>query len=146
MTKKKKPGPQKGLPLALDLTAKSANPTLPAFLTPPEDEPVYYGFPVLDDVEVDGFKLGIITDFEAEPTDWGDAFIVAPDGSRAGLVWEVSDKTYLLEALPLQPRRWGVWEVPFPFPMRSRADARRNLETVLPVLKEKWEQWKKKYK
>jgi hypothetical protein len=47
---------------------------------------VLHSFPILDDVEVDGFTFGVITDFEAEPASDGDAFVVAPGGSRAGLV------------------------------------------------------------
>jgi hypothetical protein len=57
----------KGRPLAIDATAKSASPTDPAFIAPPEGAPVYHGFVVLDDVAVDGFTLGNITDFEVEP-------------------------------------------------------------------------------
>jgi hypothetical protein len=38
---------------------------------------------ILDDVTAEGFTLGKITDFEAEPCDEGDAFVIAPDGSRA---------------------------------------------------------------
>jgi len=48
----------KGRPLAIDATAKSASPTEPAFIAPPEGAPVYHGFVVLDDVAVDGFTLG----------------------------------------------------------------------------------------
>jgi hypothetical protein len=51
---------------------------------PPGRCAVYYGFVVLDDVDVDGFTLGKITDWEAEPCETGDAFVIAPDGSRAG--------------------------------------------------------------
>ena len=79
----------KGRPLAIDATAQSASPTEPAFIARPEGAPVYYGFVVLHDVTVDGFTLGKITDFEAEPCDEGDAFVIAPDGGRAGLGWEV---------------------------------------------------------
>jgi hypothetical protein len=39
---------------------------LPGFLAPPPNSPPYYGFPVLEDV-VDGFTLGMIPDWEAEP-------------------------------------------------------------------------------
>ena len=66
-----------GRPLRLDPEATSANPNLPGFLARPEDAPVYHGFPILEDVEVDGFRLGMITDWEAEPADGGDAFVVA---------------------------------------------------------------------
>jgi hypothetical protein len=75
----------KGRPLAIDATAKSDPLTEPAFISLPEGAPVYYGFVVLDDVTAEGFTLGKITDFEAEPCDEGDAFVIAPDGSRS--VW-----------------------------------------------------------
>jgi hypothetical protein len=32
----------------------------------------------------------------------GDAFVIAPDGSRAGLVWEASDKPYFQEIMPVE--------------------------------------------
>lgn len=81
--------PPEGRPLPLDPEAASANRDLSGFLARPEGAPVYHGFPILEDVEVDGFRLGMITDWEAEPADSGDAFVVAPDDSRAGLVWEI---------------------------------------------------------
>lgn len=135
-------GEKKGRPLALDATATSADGNLPAFLAPPEGAPVYHGFPILRDVEVDGFLLGKITDFEAEPNEYGDGFVVAPDDSRAGLVWEVSKETHFSEVSPEDAERWGVWAVNFPYPMNSRENARRNLEIVLPALKKKWQGWR----
>jgi len=99
---------QRGRPLAVDPTAKNESPTEPAFVARPKGAPVYYGFVVLDDVTAEGFTLGKITDFEAEPCDEGDAFVIAPDGSRAGLVWEVSDKPYFQEVSPIETGRWGV--------------------------------------
>jgi hypothetical protein len=133
----------KGHPLTFDPEAASADPGLPGFLARPEGTPVYYGFRILADVAVDGFQFGTISDFEAEedPTA-GDAFVVAPDASRAGLVWERASEPYVREIFPLEPDRWGVWAVGFPYPMRTRWDARRNLEAVLPLLKEQWERWR----
>ena len=32
----------------------------------------------------------------------GDAFVIAPDGSRAGLKWEASDKPYFQEIMPVE--------------------------------------------
>lgn len=133
---------KKGRPLTLDAAAASADPELPAFLAPPEGAPVYHGFPVLQDVEFDGFLLGKITDFEAQPSRYGDGFVVAPDGSRAGLVWEVSDEPHFSEVCPEDAERWGVWAVNFPHPMNGRENARRNLETVLSELKKKWQKWR----
>jgi len=109
----------------------------------PEGAPVYYGFVVLEDVSVEGFTFGAITDFEAEPCNAGDAFIVAPDGSRAGLVWEVSTKRYIEEVCPFEQGRWGVWAVSFPHPMSDRDNARKNLAAVLPNVKARWEDWKR---
>jgi hypothetical protein len=135
----------KGRPLAIDATALSASPTEPAFIAPPEGAPVYHGFVILDDIDVDGFTLGKITDFEAEPCEEGDAFVIAPDGSRAGLVWEVSDKPYFQEVRPIETGRWGVWGVGFRLPMNSRENARRNLESIIPDLKLRWAEWKMRF-
>jgi hypothetical protein len=135
----------KGRPLAIDATAQSASPTEPAFIARPEGAPVYYGFVVLDDVTVDGFTLGKITDFEVEPCMEGDAFVIAPDGSRAGLVWKVSDKQSFQEVSPIETGRWGVWGVGFRLPMNSRENARMNLESILPELKLRWAEWKSRF-
>lgn len=132
----------KGKPLAIDSNATSASPTEPAFVARPKGAPVYHGFAVLQDVSAEGFTFGAITDFEAEPCNTGDAFVVAPDGSRAGLVWEVSATKYIEEVCPFEGDRWGVWAVSFPHAMENRENARRNLVAVLPDLKERWEDWR----
>ena len=69
--------------------------------------------------------------------------MVAPDDSRAGLVWEISDSRYFTEVCPIEDRRWGVWAVSFQLPMSDRENARRNLESILPMLKQKWDEWRK---
>jgi hypothetical protein len=137
--------PFTGRPLAIDPAAKSASATEPAFIARPAGTPVYYGFQVLPDVVIEDFTLGKISDFEAQPSNYGDAFVIAPDGSRAGLVWEVSEAPYFHEVCPLEEGRWGVWGVSFPFPMGSRESARRNLEFVLPQLRQKWDEWRTKF-
>jgi hypothetical protein len=93
----------------------------------------------------EGFTFGMITDFELQPTDQGDAFVVAPDGSRAGLVWTRSDEATFEKVCGLDRGRWGVWAVSFPNPMDSRENVRRNLRFVLPKLKEQWNAWRKKF-
>ena len=135
----------KGRPLAIDATAQSASPTEPAFIARPEGAPVYHGFVVLGAVSVDGFTLGKITDWEAEPCEAGDAFVIAPDGSRAGLVWEVCDPSYFREVMPIEAGRWGVWSVGFCLPMNSRENARKNLDSILPELKLRWAEWKSRF-
>ena len=143
MTDKRKERKEpKGLPLAIDPTARSASEAAPAFAARPAGAPVYHGFQILSDVEVGGFTFGKITDFEAEASAVGDAFVIAPDNSRAGLVWEVSSDRYFEEVCPIEPGRWGVWAVCFPHPMSSRDNVRRNLESVLPDLKKKWKEWR----
>jgi hypothetical protein len=126
-----------GLPLSLDPDAASADESVPAFLARPEGAPVYHGFTVLEGVEADGFRLGIIS--ALGPDDYGDAFVIAPDGSRARLVWEVGESREVSEVSGFEPGRWGVWAVEFARPMRSTDDAQRNLEDILPALRPKWE-------
>src|SRR5262249_33225787 len=75
-------------------------------------------------------------------SDYGDAFVVAPDGSRAGLNWEVLQAHRLEEVCGYDPGRWGVWYVNFPYPLVSRENARKNLAHVLPGLREKWSAWR----
>jgi len=135
----------KGRPLAVDPNATSSSSTEPAFIAKPAGAPVYHGFQVLEDVVVGGFTFGKITDFEAEPCREGDAFVVAPDNSRAGLVWEVTNEVSMSQVSPLEADRWGVWSVSFPHAMNSRENVRRNLELILPYLKTKWDEWRKKF-
>jgi hypothetical protein len=131
-----------GRPLAIDEEAQSTSPGVPGFLAKPSGAPVYHGFRILSDVVVDGFTFGAITDFELEPCDEGDAFVVAPDNSRAGLVWEVARWETFAELYPMDENRWGVWAVSFPFPMTSRQNATLNLKAILPLLKPKWDEWR----
>jgi len=136
----------RGRPLAIDADAVSASRSEPAFIARPTGALVYHGFQMLEDCVVEGFTFGKITDFEAELCQEGDAFVVAPDNSRAGLVWEVADKVSVTEISRFDPGRWGVWGVSFPHPMNSRENVRRNLELILPTLKEKWNEWREKFK
>jgi hypothetical protein len=97
-----------GVPLRLDPEAGSAAPTLPAFLDRPQGAPVYHGFLLLEESRTaDGWCFGSISDFDCpEGRNWGDAFIVAPDGSRAGIVWEVGAPGIERIMLP-DGDRWG---------------------------------------
>jgi hypothetical protein len=134
--------PHAGQPLAMDETAESMSADTPAFVAKPPGAPVYHGFRVLSDVVVDGFTWGAITDFETEPATEGDAFVIAPDGTRAGLVWEVSREDTFEMVCTETDDRWGVWAVSFPFPMNSRKNAVLNLAHLVSRLKPKWEAWR----
>lgn len=130
--------PPEGHQIRLDRDAESADPELPAFLARPEGAPAYHGFP-LTAIEVEGFKLGAITDFVGSEV--GDGFVVAPDGSRAGLVWQVADEEMFIETLAPDASRWGVWEVSFPAVMRSESEVRDNFASLVPKLRDRWQNW-----
>src|SRR5438128_1251928 len=79
-----------GRRITTDPDAPSSDPSLPAFLSKPAGSPVYHGFVVIPETCTEGWCLGSITEFE-DPAGCtsGDAFVIAPDGGRAGLVWGV---------------------------------------------------------
>ena len=120
-----------GHPVRMDEAAESAQPDLPAFLSSPERAPVYHGFPLFADSEKDGFTFGVIT--EPVGADWGDAFVVAPDGSRAGIVWQTEGNPAPVVCEPSQGR-WGVYAFLFTRPSNEQ-DLIRQLHAVLPELK-----------
>jgi hypothetical protein len=120
-----------------DPTAESADPGLPPWIALPKDAPAYHGFPLLEGSEIDGFTFGVITDPDSnfgEPVSWGDAYVVAPDGSRAGIVWQADGDPDPV-VLPPSDGRWGVYAFRFQHSVRSRLDLVRNLHEVLPQLK-----------
>jgi hypothetical protein len=117
--------------LMLDPTAPSADAGEPAFIARPEGAPVYHGFAQPDLPAIDGWLFGEITPFLDD--DSGDAYVIAPDGTRAGLVWEIGDGE-IQEILPPEPTRWGVYAVWFPESNSSTEALQRNLRSVLPQL------------
>lgn len=124
-----------GKSLRLDNQAKSAVTNLPAFLARPDDAPIYHGFPIVPESITDGWAFGTITEYEEpEGCEYGDAFVVAPDGSRAGLVWSVSDFP-IHEVCAPDAHRWGVYEVTFQKPIRTTADFVECCHRLLPELK-----------
>ncbi len=128
--------------LMLDPDAASAEPETPAFMAPPEGAPPFHGFAVLDDVESGGLTWGGITDFEHRPgLATGDAFVVAPDGSRAGIEWRAGDTAYVLQMAPPSAERWGVYLIGVTRPMVDRATVAANLADVAPDLRAFWEEW-----
>jgi len=124
-----------GRRILTDDGAESADPNLPAFLARPVDKPVYHGFPLIEETRTaDGWCFGAITDFN--DADSGDAFVVAPDGTRAGIVWDVYEKNELGEISPPEPGRWGVYQLWFRAPVRTVEDFTRELHAWLPRLRE----------
>jgi hypothetical protein len=132
-----------GKPIRVDPAAVSADGALPAFIARPQGEPVYHGFHILEASEVEGFRLGMISDFITQPDTDGDAFVVAPDNSRAGLIWESEvTEPYFSEVLPPTPDRWGVWGAGSRLPLRTESDAREFLRSLLPLLVPRWDAWR----
>ena len=124
----------KGRAIVTDDNAESADPSLPAFLARPEGAPVYHGFPLVEETRTpDGWCFGAITDFADD--DAGDAFVVAPDGSRAGIVWQQGDGEFA-EVRPPESGRWGVYAVWFHSVPHTVEDFVRELHAWLPRLRE----------
>jgi len=131
--------PLKSRPLKLDETAASANSELPAFLARPKGAPVYHGFPVVPETTTEGWCFGAITEYShADGCDSGDAFVVAPDGSRAGLVWSVGESEPA-EICPPSEGRWGVYQICFPKSIRTTDDLIACFRSVLPKLQRIYE-------
>ena len=99
--------------------------------------PAPHGFPVVRETNTDGWVFGAITDFVYEET--GDGYVMAPDGSQAGVVWRVGTGP-VKQIQPPKAQRWGVYSVSFPKPMRTTQDLITNFRAVLPQLKAKHEE------
>lgn len=132
-----------GIPLRLDPEAESADSSLAAFLARPEDAPVYHGFRLLEpSMSDDGWCFGIISDPDwTEGRDWGDAFVVAPDDSRAGIVWQVGNS--VLEVL-IEPEvdRWGVYQVGIAHRVHDKQELVTQLQSWLPEFRRLHREWR----
>jgi hypothetical protein len=124
--------------MALDPIAESASPELPAFLARPAGAPVYHGFPILEGVEVDGWRLGLVTDSIDTDDSWGDAYVVAPDGRRAGVVWQFGVPPSFAELSGPDEGRFGVFEVAVVSGPTSLSQANEFLAAVLPPIRDAW--------
>jgi hypothetical protein len=122
-----------GQPVRIDKEAPSADPELPAFIARPRNAPVYHGFPILKNSELDGFVFGVIS--EPSGAEWGDAFVIAPNGSRAGIVWQIGEGESTVLAEPSEGR-WGVYSFHFKGPIRSDSELVEHLHAVLPLLRQ----------
>jgi hypothetical protein len=123
-----------GKTILQDPAAESRTPGESAFLSRPEGAPVYHGFPIIEETLTDGWRFGAISAFEdPDGCDIGDGFVVAPDSSRAGVMWAVGDFP-VREALAPDEQRWGVYEVPFPKLVRTVEDLVECFRSVLPEL------------
>ena len=124
-----------GKPLRVDSSAESASPDLPAFVSRPGGAPVYYGFTIIEESRIDGWVFGRVNDYE-DPNgcEWGDAFVVAPDGTRAGIVWQVDNFEPQVVCAPGK-ERWGVYGFAYPTAVRTTADFVKMCHSFLPELR-----------
>jgi hypothetical protein len=125
--------------LVIDPTASTIDVAKPAFMAPPPYAEAYHGFPLLEQTRQGGWCLGAITDpFEADTPEGctiGDLFVEAPDGRRAGLVWNVDSQPRFAVVEQPEGRRWGVFHFTFPRPVRTVVDLQEAFGRILPVLR-----------
>jgi hypothetical protein len=130
------------IPLRLDPEAESSDPSLPAFLARPEGAPVYHGFPLLEQSRTeDGWCFGIISGCDCpEGRKCGDAFVVAPDNSRAGIIWDVRADGIDV-SIPPGVDRWGVYCLRVEHPVHDEQELVDQLQNWLPELRRLHLQW-----
>lgn len=92
------------------------------------------GYPLVPETAADGFVFGLITPLDAERRA-GAGFLQGPDGSRAGLQWELSDSPFLMRIEGPDDEGWGVYRAGFTRPAGTVEDLMLNLGQVLPKLK-----------
>jgi len=109
----------------------------------------YSGFEIIPETNTDGWCFGAITVYGAAecscPSDGcvaGDGFVEAPDGSRAGIVWSVGEVEEPFRICGPAQENWGVFEVPFPRPVKTTDDLVYCFRTVLPYLQAEYERTK----
>jgi hypothetical protein len=80
---------------------------------------------------VEGFELGMFASYD----DCGDAWVRAPDGSEATLIWETGDPAYFQVSIEPNESRWGTYAVQLPLPLTSDEEAASYLDGLLPELR-----------
>jgi hypothetical protein len=132
-----------GKPLRLDPEAESDDPSLPGFIAPPQGSPAYHGFPLLEESrDAGGWCFGTISDYDCpEGRNWGDAFVVAPDNSRAGIIWHVGPPEVEV-SLPPDVSRWGVYALGFARVVHNRQELVEQLKAWLPELQRLHAAWR----
>lgn len=101
----------------------------------------YSGFSVIPETETDGWYFGAITVYGGTECScppggcvFGDGFVEAPDGSRAGIVWSVGELEEPFRLIEPGDGRWGVFELPFPKAVQTTDDLVYCFREVLPFL------------
>ena len=96
---------------------------------------------VIPETWTDGWGDGSYTvyDQDADGCREGDGFVVAPDGSRAGLDWVVGKAVGRLRQIaPPDKSGWGFYEAVFPRPIFNTADLVEAFRAVLPKVEARY--------
>lgn len=86
---------------------------------------------------VNGFEFGMFVSYD----DCGDAWVKAPDGSVATLIWETGEPAYFEVSIEPDEARWGTYAVQLPLPLTSDDEAAAYLAALLPDLRPRWQSW-----
>jgi hypothetical protein len=88
--------------------------------------------------------MGAITDFLEKDSDKGctigDAFVEGPDGTRAGIMWEVEEEFRFTRSIKPDSERWGVYIFSVRKAVNSIDDFKDNFHVMLPKIKEIYQQ------
>ncbi len=132
--------------MVLDPNVEFADPSKPPFAAAPPNSKPYYGHPLLEETRIEGWCLGAVTDpFEPDcerGCTIGDAFVEAPDGGRAGLVWTLDEIPRFAVLREPDYGRWGVFHFTVLKPIASMADLRQAFSAMLPALKELYQRFR----
>jgi hypothetical protein len=98
--------------------------------------------PPLPAAERNGFSLAV-TLMDANQRG-GFADVVAPDGSRARLVWDSAPARFEQRAVPPtgDSRSWGLFGVARPLPLTPDEEASLYLEALEDDLRDEWTRWR----
>jgi hypothetical protein len=83
---------------------------------------------------VDGFEMRMFVSYGG----YGDALVIAPDGRKAGLIWETGDAPSFATSIEPDSGRWGTYAVTLPMPLTTDAEADAYLAALLPRLEPLW--------
>jgi hypothetical protein len=91
-------------------------------------------FGIIEETRTEGWVFGTVNEYEdPKGCNNGEAFIIAPDGSRADIEWSVGDfKTQ--EISEPDSDSWGRYRVAFPKLVRTTADFVECCRAILPDL------------
>lgn len=93
--------------------------------------------PVYPTAQAEGFELGMFVSYD----ECGDAWVRAPGGGIAGLIWATGSPEYFRVVIEPDTARWGTFAVQLDLPMTTDAEAEAYLRALLPRLIPRWRAW-----